>query len=390
VSVFGGQVREASVEGLLGVRTAYRTGASVSAKRALTHSVIWASRHLRADLLSLMPVDVYRDVAGYKVQAPKPAVLDTPFEYAPGQVMPIEEWIYSTQTSLDTTGNIVGVIRKTDGFGLPAEIEPIDSDCVTIRIKGGRIVEYRVSGELVKTEHIWHERQFTSAGNPVGLSPIANAARSLTVGLSAQEFAQTWFESGGVPSAILRNTEKVISPETARNAKTKFTEAVQAGEPFITGKDWEYSAIAAKAAEAEFIAMMQYTDADLCRFMGVPADLVDVVVQGGSAITYANMLQRNLQFLTVSLGGAVKRRERAFSRLTPGGRYVKLNRNAILAMDPKTRAEVFKLRIDSRSITPDQIRALEDEQPFNEADYAQLERLVIPARTPNQPQTAGS
>lgn len=394
MSIFGGRVRDASTDSLDTLIERYgmssRTGASVSKAKAMTHSVIWAASHVRADLISLMPVDVYRNVGGVRVEVAKPPVLEYPSEVADGQPMPIEEWIYSTQGALDRTGNSVGIIRKVDGFGLPSMIEPVDPDALSFLIRGGRIAEYRVSGELVKSEHIWHERQYTTSGIPIGLSKITHMARTLSTGLSAQEFALRWFESGGVPSAVLKNSEKTVPAGFAARTKQQFMDSVAAGEPFVTGKDWEYTAIAAKAAEAEFIQQMQYTDVDLCRFMGVPASIVDVVLNGGSAITYANLMQYNLQLLTIHLGGAVMRREKAFSRLTVGGRYVKLNRNAILAMDAKTRAEVFKLRVDARSITPDQIRAYEDEQPFTEEDYAQLERLILPARTPNQPQTAGS
>lgn len=44
-------------------------------------------------------------------------------------------------------------------------------------------------------------------------------------------------------------------------------------------------------------------------------------------------------------------------------------------MDDKTRADIFKLKIDSRTPTPDQARAIEDNEPLNEADYAQFDRL---------------
>ena len=53
------------------------------------------------------------------------------------------------------------------------------------------------------------------------------------------------------------------------------------------------------------------------------------------AITYANISQRNLQFLIMHLGPAVGRREDAFSRkLVSNPRYVKLNTDALLRMDP--------------------------------------------------------
>ena len=140
------------------------------------------------------------------------------------------------------------------------------------------------------------------------------------------------------------------------------------------GKDWEYSAVAAKAAESEFIAQMKYTDVALTRFYGVPADLVDVHVDSAT-INYANITQRNLQLLVMNLGGAVKRREDALSRLVRGDRFVKLNRDAVLAMDPKSRAELFRTQVESRTRTPDEVRKLEDRLPLTEADYTQFERL---------------
>ncbi len=44
-------------------------------------------------------------------------------------------------------------------------------------------------------------------------------------------------------------------------------------------------------------------------------------------------------------------------------------------MDAKTRAELVKIRIDSRTMTPDEARALEDEEPLSEEQYAQFDRL---------------
>jgi HK97 family phage portal protein len=197
----------------------------------------------------------------------------------------------------------------------------------------------------------------------------------LSAGLSAQEFAVSWFQAGGVPSAILKNSEKKLDRAEAIAAKESFKASITNGDVWTTGKDWEYTPVAVKAAESAFIEQMQYTDSDLCRFMGVPADMLDVASGNAAQVTYANVTQRNLQLLVMNLGGAVKRREDALSKLTPGGRYVKLNRSAVLAMDDKTRAELFALKVTSRTITPDQVRAYEDQAPLTEADYTQFDRL---------------
>jgi phage portal protein BeeE len=130
---------------------------------------------------------------------------------------------------------------------------------------------------------------------------------------------------------------------------------------------------------------MQYTDVALTRFFGVPGDMVDVQTSTGS-VTYANITQRNLQLLVMNLGGAVKRRDDTIShRILPAARFAKLNRNAVLAMDAQTRADVFKTQIDSRQLSPSEARALEDREPFTEEQYAEFDRL-FGARSQGQPQ----
>jgi HK97 family phage portal protein len=354
----------------------------------MRHSVVWSARHLRADLISLMTPQVYRDVNGVAFDAPKPSVLIDPWEIAAGQPMGIGEWMYTTQMALDAFGNNVGIVHARDGLGMPTKIEPVDPETVTYKVKGSKILEYRIAGSVEDSKFIWHERQHTVPGFPVGLSPLTNAALALSAGLSAQEFAVDWFQNGAVPKAILRNGKKDVSAETAQLAKDRFKATMQNGDIFVTGTEWEYSPVSVKASEASFIEQMQYTDVELCRFFGVPADLLDVASMNASAVTYASISQRNLQLLVMNLGGAVKRRDDALSRLVPGGRYVKLSRSAVLAMDDKSRADLFASYVSSRIMTPDQVRAIEDMPPLVEADYAQFERL-FGARTPNQPQTAG-
>ena len=78
------------------------------------------------------------------------------------------------------------------------------------------------------------------------------------------------------------------------------------------------------------------------------------------------MTQRNLQFLIMHLGPTVIRRETALSKLLPRPRFVKLNTAALLRMDDAMRANVFQARIASRTMTPNEARALENMPPLTE------------------------
>ena len=343
--------------------------AAVTNETALRHSAVWACLRLRANLISTMPVDLYRKVDGIQVEVPKPAVLITPG----GDEVEMPEWMYSSQFDLDRAGNSVGLITARDGLGLPARIELVPISDVTVRMRTGKKT-YRIAGTKYEPNEVWHEKQYTVPGLPVGLSPVAFAAWSISEYLSIQQFALDWFSAGAVPSAHLKNTAKTISPDVADETKQRFKAAVQGRDLFVTGNDWDYKMIQAEQASADWIAAKQFGIGDIARFFDAPSDLIDAAVSG-SSVTYANMTQRNLQFLTMSLGPAVTRRENALSRLSSRPRFVKLNRNALLAMDPQAQASVLKTRIDSRTLTPSEARAFYDQPPLSEEQKAEFDRL---------------
>ncbi|MFC8438038.1 phage portal protein [Streptomyces griseoincarnatus] len=362
--------------------------AAVTNDSALRHSAVWACLRLRANLISTMPVDLYRKVDGIQVEVPKPAVLITPG----GDEVEMPEWMYSSQFDLDRSGNSIGLITALDGLGLPARIELVPSSDVSVRMRKGKKT-YRIAGKVYEPHEVWHEKQYTVPGLPVGLSPVAYAAWSISEYLSIQQFAMDWFRNGAIPSAHLKNTAKQLTPEQADGAKQRFKAAVMNRDLFVTGNDWDYDMIQAEQAGADWIQAKQFGIGDIARFFDCPSDLIDAAVSG-SSVTYANMTQRNLQFLVMSLGPAVTRRENALSRLSSRPRFVKLNRNALLAMDPQTQAQVLKTRIDSRTLTPSEARAFYDQPPLTDDQMAEFDRLfgkgTTPTPTTATPQSGGT
>jgi len=317
-----------------------------------------------------MPVDLYRRVNGVQVELPKPKVLVNPG----GDRVDMVEWLYSTQFDLDRAGNAFGLITERDGLGFPSRIDLLNLGDVTVVSKGSEIVNYRIDGKLTDPFNVWHERQYTVAGLPVGLSPVAYAAWSIGEYLSIQDFALDWFGNSTVPAAHLKNTGKTLTDVQAAHHKEVFAANVQAGQPWVTGEDWEYHPLTAANHTTEWIEGKQYGIADIARFFDCPGDLIDAAVTSGN-ITYANITQRNLQFLIMHLGPAVVRRENALTRITPKPRYVKLNTNALLRMDPLTQAETIAARIDARTLAPSEARALYDDAPFTESQLAEFDRL---------------
>lgn len=363
--------REASLSSLLqqngmAIRGSGKPLNRVDSEKALRAGAMWACRRLRADLVSTMPLDVFRTRDGIDLEMTKPPILVTPG----GEDVDWCEWAYSSQFELDN-GNAVGVIAGVDPNGKPTRIDLAPMAEVQVYGRGREVTSYRINGEKYDPARIWHERQFTVPGLAVGLSPIAYAAMSLGGYLSAQEFAFDWFAGGGIPSARLKNTAKVLTPQQADEVKARFRATVGTGDLFVTGADWEYDTIQAKASESAFIDQMKFSVTDICRFMGVPADMIDAAPDGTGTITYANITQRNLQFLIMNLNPVLRRREAMFSRrLLPAPRFVKFNRGALLEMDLKSRYEAHQIALGSGFLTVDEVRELENRQPLGVVETA--------------------
>jgi HK97 family phage portal protein len=382
--------RDLASDEILGWRM--RTGgsrgrSSVSQERALRHSGWWACLRLRADLESMMPFDAFRLRDGYQVEVPKPDLLREPM---PG--VDITEHLYSSRVDLDRYGNSVSVITARNAFGLPAALDLAPMGDTTAVMSGRLIKEWRICGQRYLPDEIWHERQYTVGGWPLGLSPLAYAAWTVNGYLSAQEFALDWFGGGATPRGTLKNTLQTLKPGQVDDAKAKFKAATENGDIFVTGNDWEWTPAVQDAASAGFLDAQNASLLDTCRYLGVPGDMVDAATQG-SAVTYANVTQRNLQLLITNMGPAIHRRERKWSTALPKPRFVKLNTDAMLRMDPQTREAVILSRVAGRTLGHSEARALDNLPPFTDeqlAEFAYFEQIKAKQQvSPQQAAAAG-
>jgi len=359
----------------------------VDHESALRHSGVWACLRLRANLESSLPIDAYLRLGQVQVEVDLPIVLDEPF---PG--VDIGEHMYSSRVDLDRYGNSVGIIREWSQLGLPMVIELAPMSEVTALCNGTQVKVWRICGQEYLPREIWHERQNTIGGWPLGLSPVAYGAWSIGGYLSAQEFVTDWFMGGAAPSGVLRNTqEDELDDDVVEAAKARFKLATAGRDVFVTGADWEWTPAAMDAASAGFLDEREFGITDVCRFFDVPADMIDAP-SSGSSITYANITQRNVQTLVTSTGPALRRRERTWSRWAmPRPRFVKFNTDAFLRMDPAQRTQLLLQRVAGKLLTPTEARALDNLPEYTPEQLAELTTFGIigASSTPAQPAGTG-
>jgi HK97 family phage portal protein len=218
----------------------------------------------------------------------------------------------------------------------------------------------------------------------MGLSPIMNAAWTIGQYQSAVDFGLDWFANGAsVPGGVLKNSAKALGAGVAEAAKRRFKESINGRDLFVTGNDWEYSPVTVAQNESQFIDTQKLTATDIARYFGVPGDLIDVAPVGKAALTYANITQRNLQFLIMNLGPAIYRREMALSRWLPAPRKVRFDTDHLLRMDPDTRNGMLLSQL-GKSRAPSEIRAADNLPPFTPEQIQEMKDLgIVP--TPTEP-----
>jgi HK97 family phage portal protein len=354
----------------------------VTPDTSLRTSAVWAAQRLRADLISTMPLQVYRQVGNVQVSVPTPTVLQSPG----GPNVDITEWLYSSQFELDRTGNAFGIISERDSLGNPSRVDLVDSATVVVRVVKGAVT-YRIAGTVYAEDDIWHEKQFTLPGMVMGMSPVSYAAWSIGQFQSAADFGLAWFANGAsVPGGVFKNTAKQLGAGEAEGIKTRFKQAVASRDVMVTGSDWEYSTVAVAQNESQFLDTQKFTLSDVARFYGVPGDLIDVAPVGKTAITYASITQRNLQFLIMNLGPVFVRREKALSTWLPKPRFCMFNTDELLRLDPDTKVAMYAAQILSKQRTPSEVRALDNLAPFTPAQIDEFTDLGIVPAAPILPQ----
>lgn len=388
---FPGAVASDVIPHRLGMQIA--PGHMINSESALRHSAVWACLRLRANLVSTMPIDVFREaqygLPHVKVQTP-PVILNPG-----GQQVDYLEFMWGTQFDLDRAGNTVGIITQRNGYGLPAEIELVPLAWVNVNVIDNVLVEYMIRGKSYRPDQVWHEKQYTVPGFHLGLSPIMYAAWCIGEHLSIQDFAISWFTTGGIPRGHMKNEMlPTLTPAQAEDIKARAKESIRTGDVLVTGKDWSYNLIQAEQTGMEWLAARNIGLAEIARFLDCPADLIDAAVSG-SSVTYANVVQRNLQLLIMSLGPAIRRRENSLNKLLPARQFVRMDTDSLLRMDPATRAQVIASRVASRVLAPSEARLMEDLPPMTDAQIAEFDRFwptrsVPPQMTPADPNHPGT
>lgn len=312
-----------------------------------------AIRHI-VDFLSTLPIDAYRKDGEVRSPIGLPQLLRRLDDFGDQGVT---QWVGQWAFGLAVNGNAVGWVAEFDGFGYPTAVKWLArSDWYFDEYAK----QWYVYGHPVSASRIVHCPWIVPAGKTIGLSPLEHFQAFWNAGLAAQEYADV-SRGGGVPPAHLKNTARTIDPEDAQAVQTRAVRSFASGKPFVTGSDWDLDITTIPPNQAKFLETLQLTANQTAAIFGIdPREI------GGSAtesLTYATDESRSLNRAN-NMRPYVVRFEAMTARLLPERQFVRLNVDATIRTDIKTRTEVIGAKLADGRMNVDEARALEDEPPL--------------------------
>src|SRR5262245_5229027 len=366
--------------------------AQTSPTRALTLAPVYGAVSMIARSIAALPLHGYRKTGpADRVRLPQ---LPQLFQ-GPSIQGELTDWLHRLLISLLMHGNAYGLITERDGFGFPTMIEWLDPMQVWVVDQNlwGRgsfwdpIIYWR--GREVERTNLVHIPWFSVPFRFKGLSPLADYAAAVDLGLGGQRFVTDWYDAGGVPPGRFQNKEKKVTDDEAKEIRGRLTTSIRQHEPLVYGADWSYDPITINPVEAHFVQSHQLSATDIAVVYGIyPPERIGGV--GGRSMTYANVEAEQIQWVNITLLPYVTKLESHFFGLLPQPQYVKFDLDSQIRSDTRTRHEVYQIDRQIGLTNVDELRAKEDLPPVPNGegkDYAPL--VVVREMIHGEPSASG-
>lgn len=352
----------------------YNPARHVSDETALRLTPVFAAFRFLVDYISTLPADAYRLDGTARKDMTLPGLLARQDDLGgPGLV----SWLGQAAFGL-ACGNAVGWVLDVDGFGYPTDVSWLHWSQWSYDEMAR---QWYVFGNPTPASQIVHIPWIVPPGKRLGLSPIEHQASVICAGLSAQEYADLR-RGGGIPPTVLKNNSREIDLEFAADMKRSAAASFAKGEPFVTGMDWDLTIPGIPPNQAMFVETLKMTANQVASAFGIePTELGGTP---GGSLTYNTEELRELR-RAADCNPYIVRLERGISRLLPMRQFIKLNADAKVRADIKTRTEVVGAQIADGRMSVNEAREIEDREPVPGGDFHNVPTPLTPTKDPINP-----
>lgn len=233
--------------------------------------------------------------------------------------------------------------------------------------------------EILTQEEVHHVMGFSINGI-VGMNPITKAAReAVGLAMATEEQGARLFSNGARIMTAVKFPGRV-DDVTYKRMKEEVTDKIlgsaNAWRPFFMEEGMDIVNLGMTMEQSQFLETRNYQVEDVARFWKVPLVLLG---HGDKAPTYSSNEQFLISFKVFTMGPNVKNWEDAMERdlLYPSEmNQVKIDfdMDSIMRGDAVARSTYLRNRFQMASISPDEVRLYEEENP---SDQPGADKLYI-------------
>lgn len=319
-------------------------GPTVSSQTALGHVDVFACVRVLAQSAGSLPLIVYRRTATGRERADDARVARLLSAPMPGMTQ--GGLVASVVAHLQLWGN--AYVAKYREGGAVAQLGLLDPSQMSVVVRGGEpFYRYAPLGDELSRRDVLHVRGFSVDG-VYGVSPIGQARQTIGLGLALEEHAARFFSNGAHPSGVIQMPTQP-TPEQVELFR-KSWDAMHSGtsrahRPAILTGGASWQAIGMPPEDAQFVEQRKLSTTQVCRVFGVYPWMI--FGDSGDSLTYANVEQQQIAFVTHSLRPWLVTIEQALQAdedlfgTTATGLYPEFLIDAMLRGDAATRAAVY-------------------------------------------------
>jgi len=355
------------------------SGESVDQESALTFSAVWACIRILSETIASLPLHVYQyDDKGNKIMLPDHKMYQL-VHNEPNPLMTSFVFRETMMAHLCGWGNGYAHIIRNGGF-VPVEFNIIHPEKCEPFINEKGELQYKVKGyeKPIDAINMLHVPGLSFNGI-VGKSPIEVAAENIGLGLALQKFGAEFFKNGATFSGTLEHPGSLSDTAYEHLKESMKNEHVGEGNRWklqILEEGMKYSQQGIPPEQAQFILSRKFQLNEIARIFRVPPHMLADLERS----TNNNIEHQGIEFVQHTIMPWCIRFEQEFNRKIfkeseKGKVFVKFNLNGLLRGDAASRGALYQVLFNTASISPNEIRALEDMNgygPDGDKRYIQL------------------
>jgi HK97 family phage portal protein len=365
-----------SLSSMFGSQTT--SGMAVNANSAMSIASVHACVRVISDAISGLSFKLYFDDGTNKRQ-----VVAHYSNYVLNEPNPYQtkfDFMTFMTAQLVLKGNAYAFIKRDERF-IATAIHPIVSDTVSAYMMDGELF-YRVNApgfpSVIPASDMLHFKGLSTDNVLVGKSPIVMHAETLGIDLAAIKSSAAVYKNGTL-KFLLKSVSKIDQAQAAplRKSLDDVIEGNQRSAVLPHGVEMEKLSMTPE--EAQYIQARQFSAEEIARIFGVPASMIGAKdgIKSSVEQEYQDFYSRTLMSYCINIEQELRRK-----LLTENDKtfyYFKFNFNSLLRASANDRADFYNKGIRGGWLSPNEARAFEDAEGFDNGGKYYVEANLIPA-----------